>query len=703
MVPIAGRLRTPGLIVLTLSLLNCMSIPQSRLLPDITARELKSHVEFLAQSALRGRKPRTPGSRFARQYIVAHFKALGLETWGDANGYAQPFVIGTNIIGVLPGSDPAVAHEYILVSAHYDHLGEHQGAMHLGAADNASGVAAMLQIAERLAGASRRPRRSIVFAAFDAEEIGLLGAFAFTCRADFDAMHLAGVVNMDGLGRRSFEVLDDTLLVFGSERHTGARQAVATAAGAGPIRILPLGRDLVGPRSDHVAFEDCGAPVLFFTSGLYRDYHKPTDTADRIDYAKLQRETRAIAATAQALANADHVEQPADPTTGDRDELAALRIILEALAANPVEAGVADALLESVRSLAARAAELWTQQDYLLRDRYALVADVAYEMLPLVQGRLVDEQERAMLLGLSDAYTHHTTMFVRGWREMVRHLLAHPPLPFRGSPPFLWDEADTSERAILIEPAADDRLRLSVYAVNLTFAFPWGVQHQFYARDLSGTREELIDATLLEWMYFQLSGHRNWTPRVYRAVLSRLAGGDMAMDEWVRWRVQQSGHASADAWLIDRLDTASPPVRAWAVLTVSKALADEASWRLGPILRDDAAEPATRSVALHALAARPTPEALLEIVDGLGSDAPFVTNPVTQFVNDQSYPFYHRAGIRQARAQLSASRRSAPTLGQAAVAWLAQITGQDFGDDAQAWRDWIEVHAAKLQIAGAKP
>ena len=148
---------------------------------------------------------------------MAYVSGPGGDQWGRTNEYDQPFVIGTNIVGVLPGADPGVADEYVLLCARHDHLGVDDGQVHPGAADNASGLSLLLEAAEHLALGEHRPRQIICFAAFDAEERGLFGACAFTSRPDFRPEQLAGVVNVDLVGRKIFDVVDNVVLAFGTE------------------------------------------------------------------------------------------------------------------------------------------------------------------------------------------------------------------------------------------------------------------------------------------------------------------------------------------------------------------------------------------------------------------------------------------------------------------------------------------------------
>jgi hypothetical protein len=194
-----------------------------------------------------------------------------------------------NVVGILPGRDPALAGECVVVGAHHDHLGqggdaslapEQQGTVHPGADDNASGVAALLAVA-RAVQVAGPARRSVLFVAFGAEELGLLGSAHLVknppaaCAAD--RMQL--MVNLDMVGRPRGK-----LYVDGAESAGGLRDLV-TALAEVPPRVpltLTFGGDGYGP-SDHTSFFAKGIPVLFLFTGPHSDYHRPTDTPDRID------------------------------------------------------------------------------------------------------------------------------------------------------------------------------------------------------------------------------------------------------------------------------------------------------------------------------------------------------------------------------------------------------------------------------------
>jgi hypothetical protein len=333
-------------------LCGCASIPQEPQTPLIRSAELAKHVEFLTQPALRGRKPKSWGSHLARRYLCRRFKALGLAPWAETRSFEQPFSLGTNVIGVLPGSDPNLAQEIVILSAHYDHLGKTSKGLCLGACDNASGVAVLLEIAEHLALKENRPRRSICFAAFDCEEMGLLGAFSFSSRDDFVPSQIAGIVNVDMLGRAGFDVLDDHLFLAGTGPHLDLRKQIQEAA-SGHLQVLPVGTDVIGPRGDHVPFEYMGFPTLFFSSGPYPDYHLPSDTVDKLDFELIQASADVIQATVKTLANAAHRYTPNLPDSPDFEELQGLDTVISRIIKHPDVAEVMSgnaALLEKVQT-----------------------------------------------------------------------------------------------------------------------------------------------------------------------------------------------------------------------------------------------------------------------------------------------------------------------------------------------------------------
>jgi hypothetical protein len=204
----------------------------------------------------------------------------------DAEGNKAPV---KNIIGIIPGSNPDLKDESVIVCAHYDHIGlgwpgaskQNIGKIHYGADDNASGVSVMLELAQLL-GKSFKPQRTVVFTAFTSEESGLKGSkYYVNNMKHFPAKKAIGVLNFDTVGRLG----EKKLLVLNS---SSAREWRFIFMGAGYVTGVEaemVTQDL--DASDQKSFIDVGVPAVQFFTTPHEDYHKPTDTADKIDAAGL--------------------------------------------------------------------------------------------------------------------------------------------------------------------------------------------------------------------------------------------------------------------------------------------------------------------------------------------------------------------------------------------------------------------------------
>ncbi|MCF7807168.1 MAG: M20/M25/M40 family metallo-hydrolase [Candidatus Marinimicrobia bacterium] len=201
----------------------------------------------------------------------------------------QHEVTTQNVIGVLEGSDPVLKDEYLLVGGHYDHLGwggkgsgsrkPDTSAIHNGADDNASGVAAVLEIAEKFAQGSDTPKRSIIFMAFAAEEMGLLGSKHFTSNPLVKLEQIKQMFNLDMVGR-----LDDErriLTAGGTGTAEGMEDLLDELASSSLLRLSKT-PDGYGP-SDHASFYVEDIPVLFFFTGITEEYHTPGDDLETIN------------------------------------------------------------------------------------------------------------------------------------------------------------------------------------------------------------------------------------------------------------------------------------------------------------------------------------------------------------------------------------------------------------------------------------
>lgn len=263
--------------------------------PVFSGERLLGHVTALASDDMAGRGLGTPGLERAADYIEAAFAAAGLQPGAADGSYAQVFRVPEgedgephdvrNIIGVLPGANPEFADQALLVTAHYDHLGRgwpdvraaDGDGTYYGADDNASGVAVLLELAATLAKESR-PERSIVFVAFTAEEAGLLGSRYFA--ANPTPVPLTGinaVLNMDTVGRLEGKAVS----VFGASSSSDWQHIFRGIGFTTGVSTKLINTDIAS--SDQQSFIEQNVPAVQISSGASLDYHRPTDTVDKID------------------------------------------------------------------------------------------------------------------------------------------------------------------------------------------------------------------------------------------------------------------------------------------------------------------------------------------------------------------------------------------------------------------------------------
>lgn len=289
-------------ILLTQLLLGCAGAPPAdRLLsgaqspPSDPAGDLAGDVAYLASDELGGRGLGSPGLDLALQYVARRFQSLGLqppapggESRDGIGAYLQEFsahgrAATANVIGVLPG-DPAVSPQAVVIGAHIDHLGTDPSLtgdqIYNGAEDNASGVAALLDVARQLVqwrtgldDHERSGLRSVIFIVFSAEESGLLGSNHYAANPAFAHTETIAMINLDSVGR----LRDNQLYLFGTG---SAREFPAIIEGLNQAPNFTLTTQAHGVGgSDHVSFLHQQVPALHLFTGPHTDYHKVTDEA----------------------------------------------------------------------------------------------------------------------------------------------------------------------------------------------------------------------------------------------------------------------------------------------------------------------------------------------------------------------------------------------------------------------------------------
>ncbi|MBL8737009.1 MAG: M20/M25/M40 family metallo-hydrolase [Planctomycetes bacterium] len=209
-----------------------------------------------------------------------------------------------NVFAVLPGSDPKLADEYVVIGSHLDHLGKAGDVIRPGADDDGSGTTGVMAVAQMLAKNPQKPRRSVLFVCFSGEESGLVGSRWFADHCPIPLSSITAELQMDMIGRDEEEARDGGRLVNvgeTAEQNRNSLHLVGTEKLAPALHALCLARNEIAGfelefdqeslfgRSDHFNFARHGVPIAFFFTGLHKDYHQPSDTPDKIHYEKLLR------------------------------------------------------------------------------------------------------------------------------------------------------------------------------------------------------------------------------------------------------------------------------------------------------------------------------------------------------------------------------------------------------------------------------
>ena len=261
------------------------------------ASRVRRDIEYLASDALEGRGTGTAGNDSAAAFAARRYATLGLQALSP--GYLQPFTARSavlahnngsaelrtqNVMAFLPGSDPALRRQVVVVGAHIDHLGrstsgaldpESRDAIRNGADDNASGTAAVLELARLFS--ARPTRRSLLFLNFSGEELGLLGSQYLVDHSPLPLDSVVAMLNFDMVGR----MRGDSLIVYGVATAREMPAVLDSANARTGLSVRALG-DGFGP-SDHSSFFARNIPVLHFFTNLHADYHRATDDADKIN------------------------------------------------------------------------------------------------------------------------------------------------------------------------------------------------------------------------------------------------------------------------------------------------------------------------------------------------------------------------------------------------------------------------------------
>ncbi len=693
---------------------GCVSIPHEQLSRAIETQELSDHVHFLAQPALKGRKPKTWESATVRRYLKDRFEAYGLVPWPGTKGYEQPFGFGTNVIGILPGSDPNLANEIVILAAHYDHLGKRKKGIYHGASDNASGVAMLLEIAEQFSMAEQKPKRSVCFASFDCEEQMLLGSFVFTCREDVEEANIVGIVNVDTLGRNFFDVVENTLWAIGTRKYPKLRQQIIKAGDDMGIDIAVLGADFVGPRGDHVPFETMEIPCLFFTCGHHSDYHMPTDTTDKLNYDKIKQSAGVIYTTVCNLANAKTIEQPVTPNSGDIEEIETLKLNMAQISENYEKAGLTKEQGEQIADLCTEVDKLLSQDEYSVQDRQKFLWKAGPVFGPLAEDptapkKPVDSNEAKIgakygMATFGMFYANHRVTLVEGSKKFVKHLVKYKPGFFNNMPKFEHKVYELNDDGISFLLQENGEYLLAVLPARITISGEvsgwllfkrgrFGMGGSFSPVDCKGTKEQIIDFCLLQLGdNLEDKDHIKVWQKVLRVVVGAERG--QTYDEWMRWRLDNCSWKSEKEWVLGLMQSENSHLAAAAVASAQRIACEDAKKVLRKIILDECVKANVRVKAISTLTKDAGPEAMMALVDVADNNTPCHSREDYLYM-EQSYPFYDHPGVRLMSEMTDnwyIEKGKSITIGSKAREKLCELTKKDFGKNAKAWRRWIEAN-----------
>ena len=274
---------------------------------------LRKNVAYLTDSSMLGRGAGSEQEKRAAAYLYDQLLDAGVIMLTPETG--EDFYIvhngdtlhSQNVIGIVEGYDPKLRNEYVVVGAHYDHLGtsvlkrdgKEVEQIYYGADDNASGVATLIEVARQVASQHFMFRRSVIFALFGAEELGMMGSWYFLNRSFRHTDDIVAMINLDMVGRSG---RDNTMQVYTADANVEMMEIINWLSGRA-LSIAPKYTPTDYFPSDHRNFYQKGIPVALFTSGTHRDYHTVRDTPDKLDYSQMEKLVEYVYSMAEVLAN----------------------------------------------------------------------------------------------------------------------------------------------------------------------------------------------------------------------------------------------------------------------------------------------------------------------------------------------------------------------------------------------------------------
>lgn len=714
--------------LLSLSLLalifcsGCICIPTESVTAPITPDELSQHVTYLTQSSLRGRSAGSWQSPHVQDYLSQRLTQYGCVPWADNPSFALDFGFGKNIIAVLPGSDPQLSKQIVLISAHYDHLKPTWFSWYPGACDNGAAVAVLLEIAENLSQQPQRPKRTICFAFFDAEEMGCAGSYAFTCRDDYDDAAIVATVNMDMLGRDLLDVVDHCLIATGTDDYAPLQNLIGAACADNGLKFVPLESDLIGPVGDHTAFTSNRRPVVFFTSGINKDYHQPTDTADKINFQKLKCESAVVKQTLLALANDNEDLFTPSPAPLTSEKVEAFSYILNQFKAHQDTFKLDPNDIQTLDQVIAQTAAIDPNTV-----THAELIDIERQSLGKLIGLLKNynkdlSKQSHTFLEISAYYAVNPQAITDIYRSTVRHYLTHRPSVFGknefASRTFMpinknsWGIVKTEDGDYVfgfIDTEFSFETELQLLSES---SFSWELNCEFTA--CKGPLDEVINfafwGTVHDPNAIQIEKYSS------ESLSENIIKNQLAVNNLVERRDNLAAAVLKTIEQVYPEENDNPMIgklRDPNTLAADPNTSGESCYRLFIThkekekggenkktdiqrfirsMKDPSRHPEDRIDWMNYLVYKKTRQSLSAVVDMLDDKTPYRAKKKL-FAHEQ-FPLKYHPIIKQffTFREEAQKKFKDKTLGQISLDSLKRVTKKDFGTDQEAWKKWIEKH-----------
>ena len=289
---------------------------------SIEAEDLRQLLYVYASDFFQGRETGALGQKRAVTFLKEFYQARGIKAGEGSEDYFQKMTLNIkdkevqteNVIAIIEGSEKP--EEYLVISSHLDHIGIHDGEINNGADDDGSGTVSLLEIAEAFqltVEAGKGPKRSIIFLHVTGEEKGLLGSKYYTDNPLYPLENTIANLNIDMVGRTDPKRVNDNpnyIYLIGSDRLSMELHEISEEVNKATVNIdldytynAHDDKNRFYFRSDHYNFAKNNIPVIFYFNGTHADYHRPTDTVEKIEYDLMETRARLIFATAWELAN----------------------------------------------------------------------------------------------------------------------------------------------------------------------------------------------------------------------------------------------------------------------------------------------------------------------------------------------------------------------------------------------------------------